>query len=387
MVAAFVGLGLANIFSSSSCESAQSGAVGVIDDEAGGVACGATDVATDAAEPAAATAGETISARSEPGNASAGPVVAAPGLPAAADPAEVDTAAATPNPASASPAPANLAADSPAPAVVTPAAPAGAKSPPTVPTPTNSSGGVTNKPAAVKPAPGSYSDITTFGLFHGTSSHTHVDSLAGGRTAITTEALVSYNGLRAFLGLGAVELDAIGEWAFANGLTNNKEAYGQDLKGVGLYYGMQGAKVGWIRDDAFDPKLVADIERTARQGDTSAVMAMVETHGHRGYADYLSQSGLVDTFVNTLKMEPHYGGWMHGRVHGGLAFSNGSGAQVATAHDLNHLTVLSHDQTQPYMNDTFDWPQWPALEMPKADVLDYFQSMAVLGDPRGNALP
>ena len=205
-----------------------------------------------------------------------------------------------------------------------------------------------------------------------------------GAPPITTEALVAYNDLRAFVGLDAVGLEAIGQWAFANGLTNNREPYQQDLMGVGLYYSMQGAKVGWIRDDAFDPQIVADIQRSAREGRTGEVMTMVEAHGHPGYADHLTASGLVDVFVNTLKMEPHYGGWMHGRVHGPLPFMDGAGASVATSHDLNHLTVLSHDQTEPFMNDTFDWPQWPALDVPEPDVIDYFQSMVALGDPRGD---
>ncbi len=39
------------------------------------------------------------------------------------------------------------------------------------------------------------------------------------------------------------------------------------------------------------------------------------------------------------------------------------------------------------MNDTFDWPQWPALDVPESDVIDYFQSMVVLRDPHGDALP
>jgi endoglucanase len=39
------------------------------------------------------------------------------------------------------------------------------------------------------------------------------------------------------------------------------------------------------------------------------------------------------------------------------------------------------------MNDTFDWPQWAALDVPWQDVIDYFQSMVVLGDPLGDALP
>ena len=85
-------------------------------------------------------------------------------------------------------------------------------------------------------------------------------------------------------------------------------------------------------------------------------MAMVREFGHEGFADYIQQSGLQDAFINTLKMEPHYGGWMHGRTHGFLDVEG-----VAIAHDINHLTVLGWDQSQPFMNDTFDWPQWPAL--------------------------
>ncbi|MEM8590115.1 MAG: cellulase family glycosylhydrolase [Pseudomonadota bacterium] len=232
--------------------------------------------------------------------------------------------------------------------------------------------------------PGAFTDITAWGSFHGSSSHTGHGDLAGGRTAITTEALVAYNGLRNFLGLEDTALQTIGQWAFDNGMTNNSQAWGDDLFGVGLFYAMQGAKVGWIRDDAFDPQILADIQREARLGDASLVMQMVADYGHDGFADYLTQNDLVDHFVNTLKMEPHYGGWMHGRVHGGLVFPDGEGAR---SHDVNHLTVLSHDQTQPFMNDTFDWPQWAALNVPHQDVIDYFQSMVVLGDPLGDALP
>lgn len=233
---------------------------------------------------------------------------------------------------------------------------------------------------------GDYIDITEFGIHHGTSSHTEHDSLLGGRTPITTEALVVYNGLRSFLDLDHVGLETIGQWAFENTLTNNTTAWGGDLQGVGLYYGMQGAKVGWIRDEAFDPQIVADIQREARLGTTENVMDMVVEYGHLGYANFLESEGLVDEFVNTLKMEPHYGGWMHGRTHGWLAIPDETGADVAIAHDINHLTVLSHDQMQPFMNDTFDWPQWPALEVPEEDVLDYFQSMVTLGDPLGDAI-
>ena len=151
-------------------------------------------------------------------------------------------------------------------------------------------------------------------------------SLEGGRTPITTEAMDAYNGLRAFLGLEPVGLAEIGQWAFDNDLTNNDMAYGDDLMGVGLFYGMQGAKAGWIRDDAFDPQILADIQRTARLGEQDDVMAMVDSHGHAGFADFLRSEGLVETFVNTMKMEPHYGGWRHGRTHGDLAFEDEAGS-------------------------------------------------------------
>lgn len=247
------------------------------------------------------------------------------------------------------------------------------------------SGGGHSLPAPI-PASDNFQDITSFGVFHNSSSHTHNDSLAGGRTAITTEALVSYNALRSFEGLEELELQTIGQWAFDQGLTNNDDPFGQDLEGAGLYIAMQGAKVGWMKDSGFDAQVVADIQRSAREGDTSVVMSLVEAHGRAGYADFLRDSGLVETFVNTLKMEPHYGGWMHGRMHGGRSFFDSNGSPVATAHDLHHLTVLSHDQTQPFMNDTFDWPQWPALDVPEADVLNYFQSMVTLGAPNGVGL-
>ena len=110
-------------------------------------------------------------------------------------------------------------------------------------------------------------------------------------------------------------------------------------------------------------------------------MAMVTAYGHEGFADYLTENGLAETFINTLKMEPHYAGWMHDRAHGWLSIED-----VAIAHDVNHLTVLSHDQMQPFMNDTWDWPQWKALEVSEARVLEYFQSMVVLGDPLGDHL-
>ena len=144
---------------------------------------------------------------------------------------------------------------------------------------------------------------------------------------------------------------------------------------------MQGAKVGWIADDKYTPQLVADIERTARLGSAADVMAMVTKYGHAGYAQFLRDNGYEAAFIDTLKMEPHYGGWMHDRANGRLVIEG-----AATAHDVNHLTVLSHDQTQPFMNDTWDWPQWPALTVSNKRVIEYFQSMVALADPRGNNL-
>ena len=233
---------------------------------------------------------------------------------------------------------------------------------------------------------GDYIDITTWGTFHGSNHNSEHDELVGGRTAITTEAHEAYNNLRAFLGLPSVTIEEVGQWAFDEALTNNSQAWGNDLLGVGLFYAMQGAKVGWIADDSYDPQLLADIQRTARtvvDADEmrASVMEMVRAHAHPGYADYLEQYGLVETFINTLKMEPHYGGWMHGRTHGFRSIEG-----VAINHDVNHLTVLSWDQMQPFMNDTFDWPQWDALDVSDSGVIEYFQSMVALGDPVGQNL-
>ena len=440
VVAGFVGLAWANSRSSSACEidsaasseaTADPGPVAGVDCDTAAVMAGtllqdstASETTTSSNEPDHAMGdqdapGHAMPGDETPGDEMSGQVVVVAAEPVSTDPDSVattpddtpvdDSAPVNATPADSGSAPATSTPTDPAPdaaTATTPTDPPAQTNPdpaPTTSAPTNTAP-ATSAPTNPDPAPttsapadpvptnpnpiaASYSDIMTFGVFHGTSSHTHGDSLAGGRTAITTEALVAYNGLRAFHGLGATQPEAIGRWAFANRLTNNSEAYGEELTGVGLYYGMQGAKVGWIRDDAFNPQILADIQRTAREGGTGAVMTMVEAYGHPGYADHLTQSGLVDAFVNTLKMEPHYGGWMHGRVHGGLPFSDGTGASVATAHDLNHLTVLSHDQGQPFMNDTFDWPQWPALDVPESDVIDYFQSMVVLGDPHGDALP
>ena len=59
---------------------------------------------------------------------------------------------------------------------------------------------------------------------------------------------------------------------------------------------------------------------------------------------------------------------MHGRAHGFLDIEG-----VAINHDINHLTVLDWDQTRPFLNDTFNYPQWPALEVSDDIVINYFQ--------------
>jgi len=233
------------------------------------------------------------------------------------------------------------------------------------------------------PCSGEFIDITCWGNFHDSNDNSDHDEMVDGRTAITTEAMLAYNNLRAFLGLSALTYEEVGQWAFDEALTNNSQGWGDDIKGVGLYYAMQGAKVGWITDEAYDPQILADIQRTARTvcdpvEMKAAVMDMVRQYGHEGYADYLELHAIEDTFTNTLKMEPHYGGWMHGRTHGYRSIEG-----VAINHDINHLTVLSWDQTQPFMNDTFDWPQWPALDVSDSGVIEYFQSMVILGDPVG----
>ncbi|MBC22590.1 MAG: hypothetical protein CMJ32_01565 [Phycisphaerae bacterium] len=230
---------------------------------------------------------------------------------------------------------------------------------------------------------GKYTLITDWGDFHGSNNNSHHEQMVDGRTPITTEAMVAYTNLRAFLDLPALEFEDVGQWAFDEELTNNDQAWGTDMIGVGLWYAMQGAKVGWITDEAYDPQILADIQRTARTVCNpiemkAAVMDMVRQYGIDGYADYLEDNNIEDIFINTLKMEPHYGGWMHGRCHGFLPIEG-----VAIAHDINHLTVLNWAQTLPFYNDTFDWPQWPALDVSDSGVIEYFQSMVVLGDPRG----
>ena len=221
-----------------------------------------------------------------------------------------------------------------------------------------------------------FTDINVWGSFHDSNHNSEHNELVGGRTAITTEALLAYNGLRDFAGLAPVDIEAIGAWAFENELTNNSQAWGNDLQGVGLWFAMQGAKVGWIADASYDPQILADIQRTARLGSSGDVMQMVEQFGHEGFATYLTTNQLEEHFINTLKMEPHYGGWMHARTHGFLSIEG-----VAIAHDIHHLTVLGWDQNEPFMNDTFDWPQWPALDVSDNTVINYYQGIVELGDP------
>ena len=223
---------------------------------------------------------------------------------------------------------------------------------------------------------GEFTDINTWGSFHGSNHNSEHNELVGGRTAITTEALLAYNGLRDFAGLAPADIETVGSWAFENGLTNNRQPGGNDLQGVGLWFAMQGAKVGWIADASYDPQILADIQRTARLGSSGDVMQMIEQFGHEGFADYLTNNQLEEHFINTLKMEPHYGGWMHGRTHG---FRDIEG--VAIAHDIHHLTVLGWDQNEPFMNDTFDWPQWPALDVSDNTVINYYQGIVALEDP------
>ncbi|QNJ27501.1 carbohydrate-binding module family 2-containing protein [Synechococcus sp. SYN20] len=236
--------------------------------------------------------------------------------------------------------------------------------------------GHTMQPTTVSGSGGGFTDINTWGSFHGSNHNSEQNELVGGRTAITTEALLAYNGLRDFAGLAPASIETVGSWAFENGLTNNSQPGGNDLQGVGLWFAMQGAKVGWISDASYDPQILADIQRTARLGSSGDVMQMIEEFGHEGFANYLTTNQLEEHFINTLKMEPHYGGWMHGRTHG---FRDIEG--VAIAHDIHHLTVLGWDQNEPFMNDTFDWPQWPALDVSDNTVINYYQGIVALEDP------
>lgn len=108
-------------------------------------------------------------------------------------------------------------------------------------------------------------------------------------------------------------------------------------------------------------------------------MQMARSYGHRGFADFLQQNNLQESFINTLKMEPQYGGWMHGLTHSFRNIENG-----AIAHDINHFTVLGWDQSELFMNDTFDWPQWLALNVDDQTVINYDQIIVSLGNPLEN---
>ena len=236
--------------------------------------------------------------------------------------------------------------------------------------------GQTMQSSTVSGTGGGFTDINSWGSFHSSNNNSEHNELVGGRTAITTEALLAYNGLRDFAGLAPSSIEAVGSWAFENGLTNNSQPGVNDLQGVGLWFAMQGAKVGWIADGSYVPQILADIQRTARLSSSGEVMQMIEQLGHEGFADYLKTNQLEEHFINTLKMEPHYGGWMHGRTHG---FRDIEG--VAIAHDIHHLTVLGWDQSEPFMNDTFDWPQWPALNVSDNTVINYYQGIVALENP------
>ena len=110
-----------------------------------------------------------------------------------------------------------------------------------------------------------YMDLAVWGKFHGSNNNSRLYEMIDGRTPITTEAMDAYNNLRSFLDLSALDYEQVGQWAFSKQLTNNDQWWGNDLKGVGLYYAMQGAKVGWITDEDYDPQFLADIQRTARR--------------------------------------------------------------------------------------------------------------------------
>ena len=97
------------------------------------------------------------------------------------------------------------------------------------------------------PCSGEFIDITCWGNFHDSNDNSHHDELVGGRTAITTEAMAAYNHLRAFLELPALTYEEVGQWAFDEALTNNSQAWGDDLKGVGLYYAMQVQRSAGLR--------------------------------------------------------------------------------------------------------------------------------------------
>ena len=145
-------------------------------------------------------------------------------------------------------------------------------------------------------------DITQWGSFHGSNHNSEHTELVGGRTPITTEALVAYNGLRAFAGLKPVAIKDVGRWAFKEGLTNNAKAWGNDLQGVGLWYAMQGAKVGWIADSAFKPELLADL-----LGRVLSETEVVQAASNR--EAYFGVRGLESTRGHASTRAPWAGAW------------------------------------------------------------------------------
>ena len=93
--------------------------------------------------------------------------------------------------------------------------------------------GHTMQPTTVSGSGGGFTDINTWGSFHGSNHNSEQNELVGGRTAITTEALLAYNGLRDFAGLAPASIETVGSWAFENGLTNNSQPGATICKGLG----------------------------------------------------------------------------------------------------------------------------------------------------------
>ena len=79
---------------------------------------------------------------------------------------------------------------------------------------------------------GPYTDINSWGSFHGSNHNSEHNELVGGRTAITTEAMEAYNGLRAFAGLEAVGMEAVGKSPFADCFNTNSFKSGESTQAV-----------------------------------------------------------------------------------------------------------------------------------------------------------
>ena len=246
-----------------------------------------------------------------------------------------------------------------------------------------------------------------------------------GRGPINTSAHLAYNNLRNFLGLSSLTLSAIGEHAYKNGMTNNSwqqwvVSSGFD-KGVGMYYSMQGAKIGWIKPlsqlpadkqnfDAIsnvfiDLQIYArDYPNTTQNGFNefryqnengtvtganktydevkTFVLNTVATYGHTGFSDYLQADTVnrLNPFISTLRMEPHYAGYMHSKVHGGSNVPNTSkNGSDYTVHSVNHFTVTDFNHTVQNRNDGFVWAQCqPQDNCNIAGFINYFHNILLL---------